>query len=167
MQERAAGVTFQGNPLTLLGPELKVGDKAPDFTVVSQELAEESWKDLFENKPTLLSAVPSLDTGICDAETRRFNEEAGKFGGKVDVITFSADLPFAQKRWCGAAGIDNVNVVSDYRYLSFGDAYGCHVKELRLLSRAIFVVDADGVIRYIEYVPEIAQHPNYDSALRR
>ncbi len=165
MQERAGAVTFKGNPLTLIGPEIKSGDKAPDFKVIAQDLSEKSWQDLFEHKPTLLSAVPSLDTGICDAETRRFNEEAGKFGDQVKVITISVDLPFAQKRWCGAAGIENVEVLSDHRDLSFGNQYGCHVKELRLLSRAVFVVDAEGVVRYVEYVPEIAQHPDYDSAL--
>ena len=165
MQERAGAVTLKGNPFTLVGAEIKVGDQAPDFQVVAQDLSEKSWKDLFENKPTLLAAVPSLDTGVCDAETRRFNEEAGKLGDKVKVITISVDLPFAQKRWCGAAGIDNVDVLSDHKYTAFGQAYGCLIKELRLLSRAVFVVDADGVVRYVEYVPEVGQHPNYEAAL--
>ncbi|RMD98872.1 MAG: thiol peroxidase [Calditrichaeota bacterium] len=165
MEERKGVVTFKGEPITLLGPEIKVGDKAPDFRVIAQDLSEKTWQDLFQGKPTLLSAVPSLDTGICDAETRRFNEEAGKLGDKVSVITLSVDLPFAQKRWCGAAGIENVDVLSDYRDLSFGDNYGCHIKELRLLARAVFVVDGSGEVRYVQYVPEIGQHPDYDSAL--
>lgn len=165
MQERTGVVSSKGNALTLLGPEIKVGDRAPDFTVVAQDMSEKSWAELFENKPTLIASVPSLDTGVCDAETRRFNEEAGKLGDRVKVITISVDLPTAQKRWCGAAGVENVEVLSDYRHHSFGTAYGTLIKEIKLLARAVFIVDGEGVVRYVQYVPEVGQHPDYDAAL--
>lgn len=159
------GVKYKGRPVTVLGPEIKVGDRVPDFTVVANNLSEVTWKQIFKNKPTLIAAVPSLDTGICDAETRRFNEEAGKRGDKVEVVTISVDMPFAQRRWCGAAGIQNVTTYSDHKYMSFGNVFGCHVKEIRFLQRAIFVVDAGGVVRYVEYLRDISIHPNYEKAL--
>lgn len=165
MQERFGVVEGAGGPLTLLGPEIRPGDVAPGFTVYGHDFSPHSWEELFHRKPTLLSSVPSLDTGICDAETRRFNEEAASRGEKVDIYTISVDLPTAQKRWCGNAGIEQVKTFSDYRDLSFGDAYGCHIKETRLLTRAVFVVDADGVVQYVEYVPKIGQHPDYDAAV--
>ncbi len=164
MTERAGGVTFKGNPLTLLGEPLDVGDKAPDFTLIANDLSEVSLSES-DGKTRLLSVVPSLDTGICDAQTRRFNEEIARLGDDVVGYTISADLPFAQARWCGNAGVEQVITLSDHRAMEFGDAYGTHIKELRLEQRAVFVVDADGVIRYVEYVPEIAQHPDYDAAL--
>ncbi|MCS7313815.1 MAG: thiol peroxidase [Acidobacteria bacterium] len=162
--ERPGAVTFKGQPLTLVGPELKPGDKAPDFTIIDQSLQPASLKD-YAGKIVLLSVVPSLDTSICSAQTKRFNEEAAKLPEDVAILTISMDLPFAQARFCGAENIDRVKVLSDHRDASFAQAYGTLVKELRLESRAIFVIDRDGTIRYVEYVPEIASHPNYDAAL--
>jgi len=163
--ERPGAVTFKGQPLTLVGPELKPGEKAPDFTIIDQSLQPASLKD-YAGKVILLSVVPSLDTGICSAQTKRFNEEAAQLPEDVAILTVSMDLPFAQARFCGAENIDRVKVLSDHRDASFAQAYGTLVKELRLESRAIFVIDRDGTIRYVEYVPEIASHPNYDAALQ-
>jgi thiol peroxidase len=163
--ERPSAVTFKGQPLTLVGPELKPGEKAPDFTIIDQSLQPASLKD-YAGKVILLSVVPSLDTGICSAQTKRFNEEAAQLPENVVILTVSMDLPFAQARFCGAENIDRVKVLSDHRDASFAQAYGTLVKELRLESRAIFVIDRDGIIRYVEYVPEIASHPNYDAALQ-
>ncbi len=162
--ERPGGVTFKGNPLTLLGPELKVGDKAPDFKVLDSGLNEVTL-DNFAGKVKLILSVPSLDTPVCAAETTRFNEEVSKLPDNVAAMAISVDLPFAQARWCTSSNVDRVTTLSDHRDLSFGLGYGTAIKELRLLSRAVFVVDSDDVIRYIEYVPEVGQHPNYDAAL--
>ncbi len=162
--ERPNATTFQGKPLTLIGPELKVGDKAPAFTTKGLDLKPFTLEDT-KGKIRLLSAVPSLDTPVCDMETRRFNLEAAKLGDKVEIVTISVDLPFAQKRWCAAAGIDKIKIVSDYFDHSFSKAYGTLIKELHLSSRAVFVVDDKDTIRYVEYVPEIASHPDYDRAL--
>lgn len=156
--------TFKNNPVTLIGNEVKVGDQAPDFNVLANDLSPVSLKDS-EGKVRLFSVVPSLDTGVCDAQTRKFNEVASELGDNVIIYTVSMDLPFAQKRWCGAAGIDSVQTVSDHRDASFGEAYGVHIKELRLLTRSIFVVDAEGKVVYVEYVPEATDHPNYDAAI--
>jgi thiol peroxidase len=156
---------MKGNPITLMGPELKVGDKAPDFVAVDNDLNPVSF-DSFRGKVCILSSVPSLDTPVCDMETRRFNAEAGLLGGKVEIITISMDLPFAQKRWCGAAGVDRVQTLSDHRDAAFGQAYGVLIKGLRLLARAVFVVDEEGIIRYTELVNEIASEPNYDSVMQ-
>lgn len=161
---RHGAVTFKGEPLTVLGEPLEVGDHAPDFELRSTNLESVTQKD-FDGKVRLISVVPSLDTGICDAQTRRFNEEASSLGDNVVVLTVSSDLPFAQKRWCGAAGIDQVVTLSDHKDMNFGSAYGTHIDELRIEQRAIFVVDDENIVRYVEYVPEIAQHPDYDSAL--
>lgn len=161
-KERKGAVTLKGNPMTLVGPELKVGDRAPNFEVVAGDLSPVTL-DFFKGKKVLFSVVPSLDTPVCDAQTRRFNEEASKLPG-VEIVTVSADLPFAQKRWCGAANVDKIKVLSDHRETSFGKAYGVLIKELRILSRAIFVVDSKGILRHIEVVQEIANHPNYDAA---
>lgn len=163
-QERLGAVTFKGAPLTAIGPELKVGDAAPDFALVAPDLSIKTLKDS-AGKTRLLSVVPSLDTGICQLQAKRFNEEASQLPAGVEVIVISADLPFAQKRFCGAEGTDKIQTLSDHREMSFGDAYGTHVKELRVLSRSIFVVDKNDKIAYVEYVPEIASHPNYDAAL--
>lgn len=157
-------VTFKQNAVSLLGNEVKVGDKAPDFTVLANDLSPVTLKDS-EGKVRLFSVVPSLDTGVCDAQTRRFNEEAAKFGDDVAVYTVSMDLPFAQKRWCGVAGIENVQTVSDHKDASFGHAYGVLIESLRLLTRAIFVVDKEGTVTYVEYVPEATNHPNYEAAI--
>lgn len=162
-QERQGAVTFKGKPLTLLGPQLQAGQAAPDFQALGQDLAPVGLADL-KGKATLISVVPSLDTPVCDAQTRRFNEDAAK-RPNVQVWTISADLPFAQKRWCGAAGIERIRVLSDHRDTSFGLAYGVLIKELRLLSRSVFLIDRVGVLRYVEYVPEVTAHPNYDAAL--
>lgn len=159
MNERSGIITFKGNPFTLLGPELKVGEKAPDFAVVDNGLAPVSLASS-AGKIRIISSVPSLDTPVCDAETRRFNQEAAGLPGDVVVLTVSLDLPFAQKRWCGAAGIDKVTTLSDYRERSFGQNYGVLIKELLLLARAIFVVDVQGVIRYIQIVPEVTSEPD-------
>lgn len=161
--ERQGVVTFKGNPVTLLGPEIKVGDKAPNFTVLANNLSEVTLDDS-KGTVRIISVVPSLDTGVCDAQTRRFNEEAAKLDG-VTILTVSVDLPFAQSRWCGAAGIDKVQTVSDHRDLSFGLAYGVVIKELRLLSRAVFVVDADDKVVNAQYVPAVGEHPNYEAAI--
>jgi thiol peroxidase len=160
MNERCGIITFKGNPFTLLGPELKVGDKAPDFSVVDNGLAPVTLASS-AGKIRIISSVPSLDTPVCDTETRRFNQEASGLPGDVDVLTISLDLPFAQKRWCGAAGIDKVTALSDYRDRSFGQNYGVLIKELLLLTRAIFVVDAYDIIRYIQIVPEVTSEPDY------
>jgi thiol peroxidase len=162
--ERANAVTFKGTPLTLVGPELKAGDPAPDATLVTQDLRTVHLKDYF-GKVLLISVVPSLDTGVCSEQTRRFNEEASRLPESVRVLTVSMDLPFAQKRFCGEANIDRIEVLSDHREASFGQAYGTLVKELRIETRAVFVIDPSGTIRYAEYVPEITQHPNYEAAL--
>jgi len=162
--EHPGGVTLKGNPLTIIGDKLAVGDKAPDFKLVANDLSTVTLADS-AGKARLISVVPSLDTPVCDAQTRRFNQEAAKFGDNVVILTVSAEHPFNQKRWCGAAGIDKVQVVSDHLNMNFGEAYGTHVKELRLEQRSIFVIDGEGVIRYIEYVPEIVDHPNYEAAL--
>jgi thioredoxin-dependent peroxiredoxin len=161
--ERAGATTLRGNPLTVVGPELKAGDKAPDFTAVDDSLKALDLAGTGSGV-RIFSVVPSLDTPVCDAQTRRFNEEAGKLPD-VKIYTFSMDLPFAQKRWCGAFGIDHVKMVSDHRDASFGQAYGTLIKDLRILSRAIFVVDKNNTIRYVEYVKEVGEHPSYDAAL--
>ncbi|OYT71283.1 MAG: lipid hydroperoxide peroxidase [Armatimonadetes bacterium JP3_11] len=163
--ERSNAVTFRGNPLTLIGKELKPGDPAPDATVIKQDLTPVNIHD-YKGKVLLLSVVPSLDTSVCSAQTKKFNEEASQLPDTVKVITVSMDLPFAQKRFCSAENIDKIEVLSDHREGAFGQAYGVLVKELRILSRAVFVVDPQGVIRYAEYVPEITNHPNYDAALQ-
>ncbi|PQP91077.1 thiol peroxidase [Paenibacillus sp. AR247] len=163
-QERTNAATFKGNPITLIGPEIHVGDAAPDFKVSKNLLEEATLKD-YAGKIKLISVVPSLDTGVCDAQTRRFNEEAAGLGDDVIVLTISADLPFAQERWCAAAGIDRVVTLSDHKEMSFGDAYGVHIKEFRLDMRSIFVVDKNDKITYVEYLKEMAEHPNYENAV--
>ena len=158
-------VTFKGNPLTLVGSLPRVGQKAPDFEVLSNDLSPVKLSD-FKGKTLVICSVPSLDTSVCDTEVRRFNEEATSLGEDVAVLAISMDLPFAQKRWCGAAGIKNVQTLSDHRDASFGRAYGVLINELRLLARAVFVVDKKGVIRYIQLVDEMTNEPDYDAALR-
>jgi len=164
MSEKTGVITFKGNPMTLLGPALTVGDAAPDFSVVDNGLAAASLSS-YAGKVKIISAVPSLDTPVCDTETRRFNQEAAALPGNAVVLTISLDLPFAQKRWCGAAGIDKVITLSDYRDRSFGLSYGVLIKELLLLTRAVFVVDAANIIRYIEIVPEVTGEPDYAAAI--
>jgi thioredoxin-dependent peroxiredoxin len=161
--ERAGATTMRGNPLTLLGREVKPGEKAPDFDVVNDSLKP---VNLAATSGTvrIFSVIPSLDTPVCDAQTRRFNEEAAQLPG-VDIYTVSMDLPFAQKRWCGAYGVDKVKMLSDHKSGSFGEQYGTLIKELRIESRAIFVLDKDNTVKHVEYVKEVADHPNYEAAL--
>lgn len=164
MDERTGAVTFQGNPLTLIGPEIARGQSAPDVELLANDLSAVKLSSL-KGKVCIIAAVPSLDTPVCDMETRRFNEAAEKLGDKVVVLTVSMDLPFAQSRWCGAAGVGNVRTLSDHRDAAFGTAYGILIKELRLLARAVFVVDKQGVVRYTELVKEVTDEPDYDTAL--
>jgi len=160
----ARNVTFQGNPLTLLDKEVKVGDKAPDFVVLDSNLKEVRLKD-FPGKIKLISVTPSLDTPVCDMQARRFNEAAAKLPDDVVIINISMDLPFAIARFCTSAGIDRVKVLSDHRDASFGNTYGVLIKELRLLARSVFIIDRDNIMKYIEIVPEITNHPDYEKAL--
>lgn len=162
--ERFGDVTFKGNALTAIGPTLRVGDNAPAFELLANDLSLVKLADS-AGKIRLISVVPSLDTPVCDIQTRRFNKSLDALGDGVAGYTVSADLPFAQARWCGAAGVKRVQTLSDHRAMAFGDAYGTHIKELRLESRAVFVVDGVGKIRYVEYVKEIATQPDYDAAL--
>ncbi len=157
-----ANITFKNNPVTLIDKEVKVGDKAPNFTLLANDLSPVT---LESSKGTvrLFSAVPSVDTGVCDAQTRRFNKDLSD--SNIQVITVSMDLPFAQKRWCAAAGLENVQTVSDHRDASFGEAYGVLIKELRLLARAVFVVNSNDEVVYVEYVPEATNHPDYTAAI--
>jgi len=164
MIERTGIITFLGNPLTLVGTAATVGQRVRGFQVVDNDLNPKSLAD-FAGKVLLVASVPSLDTPVCDMETRRFNSEASKLGEDVHVLTISMDLPFAQKRWCGAAGIDRVMTLSDHRNASFGENWGVLIKELRLLARAVFVVGRDGMFKYVEVVPEVTHEPNYDAAL--
>lgn len=157
-------ITLNGAKLSLEGKVLSVGQKAPDFTLAGNDLKPVSIKD-FKGRAVILSAVPSLDTPTCDMETRRFNKEASALGDKAIVLTVSKDLPFAQARWCAAAGIDRVKTLSDYRNTSFAADYGILIKELFLLARAIFVIDGNGVIRYIQFVQEVSKEPDYKAVL--
>jgi thioredoxin-dependent peroxiredoxin len=161
--ERPGATTLKGNPLTLVGPALQAGDNAPDFSLTDNSLKTVTLGDT-GNNVRIISVVPSLDTPVCDAQTKRFNEEAAKLPG-VDILTVSMDLPFAQKRWCGAFGVDKVKMLSDHKDGSFGTNYGTLIKELRIESRAIFVLDPKNRIRHVEYVKEVADFPNYEAAL--
>ena len=162
--ERTGTATLKGNPVTLIGPELKVGDKAPDFEAVDTKLGVINL-EATGRAIRIISVVPSLDTPVCDAQTKRFNDEVAKLPG-VQIITMSMDLPFAQSRWCGAFGVDQVKMLSDHRNASFGANYGTLIKELRIESRAIFVVDQDNVIRYVQYVKEVTDSPDFEAALK-
>jgi thioredoxin-dependent peroxiredoxin len=162
--ERIGVVTIHGNPLTLVGPDLRVGDNAPDFTALNSDLKEVRLKD-FEGKIKVISVTPSLDTPVCDIQARRFNQEAANFSDNVVVLNISMDLPFAIARFCSAAGIDRVKTLSDHRDASFGSAYGVLIKELRLLARSIFIIDKDNIIRLKEIVPEVTNHPDYEGVV--
>ena len=163
MVERKGAVTLRGNPMTLVGPEIKVGDAAPAFTVIGNDMKPVTLADT-AGKVRIVASVPSLDTPVCDAETRRFNEESASLPG-VEILTVSMDLPMAQARWCGAAGVKNVRTLSDYRQREFGPAFGVLIQEIMLDARAVFVLDTDNTICYVEYVKEVAEHPNYAAAL--
>jgi thiol peroxidase len=164
MVERKGIVTFQGSPLTLLGEEPALGMPAPEFQALDVELKPVGLGS-FKGKICVLCSVPSLDTPVCDMETRRFNQEAVNLGQDVEVVVVSMDLPFAQRRWCAGAGVDRVRTVSDHRDASFGLAYGTLIKELRLLTRAVFVVDRNGVLTYSQWVKEITKEPDYEEVL--
>jgi thiol peroxidase len=161
MQERPGLITMRGNPLTLVGNEVKKGEVAPDFMVLDNSLTPIKFSS-YRNRLCIISSVPSLDSAICDIETRKFNEEASKLGEKIQILTISMDLPFAQKRWCGAAGVNKIQTLSDHRDAQFGIAYGVLIKELRLLARAVFLVDQKGILQYTQLVKEISNEPNYD-----
>ena len=165
MTERPGSITMKGQPLTLVGTEVKVGDPAPDFTAVANDLSEFRFSSL-RGQVCVISAVPSLDTPVCDIETRRFNDEAAGLGAGVKLLTISMDLPFAQKRWCGAAGVENLKTYSDHREAAFGLAYGVLIKELRLLARAVFVVDKNGKLQHVQLVKEVANEPDYEAVLQ-
>lgn len=164
IKERTGMITFLGNPLTLMGNPVSIGDNAPDFIVLANDLSPRTLAD-YSGKILLISSVPSLDTNVCDVETRRFNSEATSLSQNVHILTISCDLPFAQARWCGAASVTNLETLSDHKELSFGLSYGVAIKELRLLTRAIFVVNTSGTIIYQEIVPEITHEPNYTAVL--
>ncbi|NLC70509.1 MAG: thiol peroxidase [Desulfuromonadaceae bacterium] len=164
MQERSGIVTLKGNRVTLLGEAPKVGQAAPDCQLVANDLSPVSLS-AFRGKVCILASVPSLDTPVCDSETRRFNQEAASLGEDAVVIAVSVDLPFAQKRWCGAAGVDRVITLSDHRDVSFGLGFGVLIKELRLLARAVFILDREGVLRYSQIVPEATDEPDYEGVL--
>ena len=164
MPEKHGVVTFQGNPLTLLGDLPAVGAKAPEFTVLTNDVSPVGLAD-FTEKVLVVVSVPSVDTPVCDLETRRFNAEATGLGPKVRILVVSMDLPFAQKRWCAAAGVDRVTTLSDHALASFGQAYGVLIKELRLLARAVFVLNTDRAVTYAQLVPEITSEPDYAAAL--
>ena len=165
MVERKGIITFQGSPLTLLGQEPALGMPAPGFQALDVELKPVGL-DSFKGKICVLCSVPSLDTPVCDMETRRFNKEAVNLGQEVEVVVVSMDLPFAQRRWCAGAGVDRVRTISDHRDASFGLAYGTLIKELRLLTRAVFVVDRNGVLTYSQWVKEITKEPDYEEVLK-
>jgi thiol peroxidase len=163
MKETTGKITFKGNPLTLLGEEIKVGQKAPDFTVVGADLSPVKLSD-YEGKVRVLALYPSIDTGVCQLQNKRFNAEAANLGDAV-VLSISCDLPFAQSRFCAAEGLDNVITLSDHKDVEFGLKYGFLIKELRLLTRGTIVIDKEGVVQYVEFCPEVTDEPNYEAAL--
>jgi thiol peroxidase len=164
MAERSGLIKMKGNPLTLVGNEVKVGDTAPDFTVFNENL-EPVKLSSFSGKTIVIISVPSIDTPVCDMEARRFNREAGNLADNIVILTISMDLPFAQKRWCASAGIENIQLLSDYRNASFGNSFGVLIKELGLLARTIFIIDGEGKVQYVQYVKETTDEPYYDEVL--
>jgi thiol peroxidase len=165
MLERKGAVAIGGKEMTVIGADVNVGDKAPTFVAQSQDWNLVDVLSATKDKVRIIAAVPSLSTSVCDRETRRFNQEAANLSHEIAIIVISADLPFTQKNWCGAAGIDQVMVVSDHLNLEFGEKYGCLVKEARLLRRAVFVVDSSGIVRYVDYMPALGVEPNYAAVL--
>jgi len=164
MEERMGLVTMKGKPLTTVGSDVKIGQRAPDFVAIDNNLAAVGFSS-YHGKICIISSVISLDTPVCDMQTRKFNEEASRLGPGVVILTLRMDLPFAQKRWCGAAGVDRIQTLSDHRDASFGTSYGVLIKELRLLARAIFLVDRKGLLQYKELVKEVTHEPDYDAVL--
>ncbi|MGE4282783.1 MAG: thiol peroxidase [Clostridia bacterium] len=163
---KANAVTLHGNPLSLRGVDIKIGDKAPDFKAVKQDLSEFNFYKDTAGKIRIISVIPSVDTGVCALQTIRFNQEASNLSDDIQIITISVDLPFAQGRFCGAEGIKNIQVISDHKDLSFGESYGFVIDELRLLARGIVLIDKDDNVRYLEHVKEVADHPDYDRVLQ-
>lgn len=169
LPERPDAITFRGAKVTLVGKELAVGDQAPDFTLAATDLAPTTFADLSDNhqKAVLIIMVPSIDTSVCSLETGKFNKHVASLPvGKIKVVTVSADTPFAQKRWAREEGVDNIQMLSDHKDRAFADAFGVRIKELGLLARAIYLVDKNGVVRYIQTVPEVATEPDYDAVLK-
>lgn len=164
MEKRENAITFGGNPKTLIGPEIKVSQKAPAFTLTANDLSPKTLSD-FSGKIKVLNIVPSLDTGVCEAATRWFNQNVTALGEDVVVLTVSMDLPFAQKRWCGATGVENVVTLSDYQTAKFGEDYGFLIEGLRLLTRGVVVLDKEDMVTYVEYVPEVTTQVNFDAAV--
>ena len=164
MTERANAATFKGSSLTLLGTEITAGDRAPDFKLVGNDLADID-SATFHGRVRVLSVAPSLDTSVCAAQTRRFNQEAVNLSEDVVILSVSLDLPFALARFCGAEGIERVLTASDYKYRTFGEAYGLYIRELGLLTRAVFVIGRDDKVVHAEYVPEVTDEPGYAAAL--
>ena len=164
MSERMDVITMKGNPLTLTGDEFQMGHEAPDAVLLDNDLKPVKLSD-YRGKVVVVSTVPSLDTPTCDMQTRRFNSEASNLSDKVVILTISTDLPFAQKRWCGAAGVERVATLSDHQETAFGLAYGLLIKELRLLARSVLVIDGDGIIRYCQLVKELSEEPDYDAVI--
>lgn len=164
MPEVATAVTMKGNPVTLVGKEIKIGEGTPNCTLTANDLSEVKLSS-YQGKKCIISVVPSLDTPVCDSQTKRFNQEAEKLGADTVVVTISMDLPFAQKRWCGATGSNKVVTLSDYRYAQFGEAFGVLIQNLRLLARAVFILDRNGVVQYKQIVPEITKEPDYAAVL--
>jgi len=165
MTERQGVITIHGNPLTLVGDEIKVGAPAPDVELLDNDLNPVKLS-AYRGKVLVIASVPSLDTPVCDMETRRFNDEAANLGPDIELVTISMDLPFAQKRWCGAAGVKNLQTLSDHRQADFGQAFGVLIKELRLLARAVFIVDRKGTVQYVQTVKEVTNEPNYEEVLQ-
>ena len=165
MTETKKSITVKGNPMALSGTQPSIGDTAPDFEVVRNDMSPFRLSEI-KGKVLVICSVGSLDTSTCDTEVRKFNEQATSLGDDVAVLVISMDLPFAQTRWCGAAGVKNVQTLSDHKKADFGNAYGVLIKDLRLLARAVFVVDKTGVIRYIEIVDELSNEPDYEAALK-
>lgn len=161
-----ANITFQGNKLPILGAPIKEGDHVPNVKLTGNDMGDVELSS-FRGKVMILAAVPSLDTPVCSTETKRLNTEVAKLGDKAVAVTVSMDLPFAQKRWCGAEGAKNVVTLSDYKYRAFGEAFGCHIQTWGLLARALFVIDQNGKVCHVEYVPEIPLEPDYDAALTK
>jgi len=165
MERNKEKVTFQGNPVTLVGSEIKTGNKAPDFTALNNELKPVNMSD-YDGKVKILSIFPSVDTGVCSKQNHRFNEEASKLSDDIVILAISNDLPFALSRFCGAEGIDKVITLSDHKDLDFAMKYGFLIEEMRLLARGVVVVDKDNTVKHVEYVPEIGQEPDYDTAIK-
>jgi len=165
MTERTGIITIHGNPLTLMGNDLKVGAAAPEVELLDNDLNPVKLSS-YRGKVLIVASVPSLDTPVCDLETRRFNDEAASLGPDIEIVTVSLDLPFAQKRWCGAAGVKRLKTLSDHRQAEFGTAFGVLIKELRLLARAVFIIDRQGAVQYVQLVKEVTNEPNYEEVLQ-